>query len=125
MVFVKYLPTLQTEQVKRYSALAHLGIKNMFARARQMASKNLHTFAFGKASPIYAFGSGSIFRHPCKHRRHTLQLRSNPFRYAPLGTHSRRAVLFSSAKRSLSRHPRLLFAPLNPNKVFATLTKFL
>ena len=33
----------------------------MIARARQVASKNLHTFAFGKAKPIYAFGSGSIF----------------------------------------------------------------
>ena len=30
----------------------------MLARARQVASKNLHTFAFGKASPIYAYGSG-------------------------------------------------------------------
>lgn len=38
------LPTLQTEQVKRYSVLAHLGVKNMPARARQVASKNHNIF---------------------------------------------------------------------------------
>jgi len=84
------------------------------------------------------------------HRRHTLLLRSNPrasraqcqtwlsiaeakpwltesnpLRYAPLGAHSKRAVWSAAAKRSFGRHSRLLFAPLNPNKVFATLTKYL
>lgn len=95
----------------------------MLARARQVASKNLPPAPSGMASPIYALRFGEYFsRHPCWHRRHTLLLRSNPLRYASLGTHSRRAVLFSSAKRSFGCHPRLLFAPLNPNKVFAKLT---
>ncbi|MBP5501976.1 MAG: hypothetical protein J6Y24_04210 [Bacteroidales bacterium] len=52
------LPTLQTEQVKRYSALAHLGVKNMLARARQVASKNLPPAPSGKASQIYALRFG-------------------------------------------------------------------
>ena len=139
------------EKQQGYSALTHLCVKNMPARARQVASKNLPPAPSGMASPIYAlrFGEtsranrmqsrtcssyaevqprlseGNFSRHPCWHRRHTLLLRSNPLRYASLGTHNRRAVLFSSAKRSFGCHSRLLFAPLNPNKVFAKLTKYL
>jgi len=98
----------------------------MPAGARQVASKNLPPAPSGVASPIYVLRYGEYFaRRPCWHRRHTLLLRSNPLRYASLGTHSRCAVLFSSAKRSFGCHPRLLFAPLNPNKVFAKLTKYL
>jgi hypothetical protein len=37
----------------------------------------------------------------------------------------RRSVLFSSVTRSFGCHPRLLFASLNPNKVFAKFTKYL
>ena len=64
----------ETEQVKRYSFLAHLGIKNMLAKARQVASKNLPPAPSDMASPIYALRFGEYFsRHPCWHRRHTLR----------------------------------------------------
>ncbi|HOG19602.1 MAG TPA: hypothetical protein PKW37_04090 [Salinivirgaceae bacterium] len=66
---------------------------------------------------------GSIFFATLAlHHRHTPQLRSGTLRFAPFGAHCGRGGWAVVAKRSFGRHPWLLFAPLNPNKVFAKLT---
>lgn len=51
----------ETEQVKRYSSLAHLGVKNMPARARQVASKNLPPHLRAWLRQFMPYGLASIF----------------------------------------------------------------
>lgn len=80
-----------------------------------MASKNLHTFAFGKASPIYAFGSGSIFfRHPCKHRLHTSAVALQPIPLRSIRCSQRTCCLVFFCQAFAQSSSAATFAPQTP-----------
>lgn len=92
--FKHQITPLQTAQGNRCSSIAHLGRKNVLARARQVAPQSYATLASTAGTRLAALLS---------------------LRYRYVWCSLRACQLVFSSKRSLSRHPRLLLPP-NPSR---------